>query len=142
MKQETMPSATGSSRPGWAVIVAIVAVAFGILTVNAGGSALFGDAAARAAVGNAVPFVLWFNFVAGFFYILAGVGLYLWRRWAAQLAAIIAVATLGVLIAFGWHVAAGGAYEMRTVGAMLLRSGVWIAIALLSCRALGCRSTT
>jgi hypothetical protein len=27
---------------------------------------------------------------------------------------------------------------MRTVGAMVLRSGTWIAIAAVSCRALGC----
>ncbi len=73
-------------------------------------------------------------------YLVAGAGLYFWRRWAARLAAVIALATLGVLVAFGWHVITGGAYEMRTVGAMLLRSGVWIVIALMSCRALGCRA--
>ena len=27
-----------------------------------------------------VPFVLWFNFVAGFAYVMAGVGLFLWKR--------------------------------------------------------------
>jgi hypothetical protein len=37
--------------------------------------ALFGTEATRAAAGNAVPFVLWFNFLAGFAYILAGLGL-------------------------------------------------------------------
>jgi hypothetical protein len=140
MNKGTITREAGSSRPGWAIVAALVAIAFGVLTIISGGRALFGDAAARAAVGNAVPFVLWFNFVAGFLYILAGAGLYLWRKWAAQLAAVIALATLGVFVAFGWQVATGGAYEMRTVGAMLLRSGVWAIIAFLSCRALGCRS--
>ena len=140
MNKEIMTREAGSSRPGWAIVAALVAIVFGVLTIISGGRALFGDAAARAGVGNAVPFVLWFNFVAGFLYILAGAGLYLWRQWVAQLAAIIALATLGILVAFGWHVATDGAYEMRTVGAMLLRSGVWIVIAFLSCRALGCRS--
>ena len=141
MSTETIREGTRSSRPGWAIVVAVVAITFGVLTIVSGGRALFGDAAARAEVGNAVPFVLWFNFSAGFFYILAGTGLFLWRRWAAQLAAFIAVATFGILVAFAWHVMVGGAYEMRTVGAMLLRSGVWVVIALLSCRAIGCRTT-
>jgi hypothetical protein len=111
---------------------------FGILTALSGGRALFGGEAARAADGNAVAFVLWFNFVAGFIYVLAGIGLLLWRRWAAQLSAVIAIATLVVFAAFGWHVAAGGAFEMRTVGAMTLRSGFWVGIAISACRALGC----
>jgi hypothetical protein len=126
------------ARPRWAIAAAIVAVVFGVLTVLSGGRALFGGGAARAEVGNAVDFVLWFNFLCGFFYVLAGIGLWLWRRWAALLSAGIAIATLLVFVAFGWHVAMGGAFEMRTVGAMILRSGVWIAIAVPACRALGC----
>jgi hypothetical protein len=125
-------------RPSWALIAAGVAVVFGVLTVFSGGQALFGGAAARAAVGDAVAFVLWFNFATGFFYVLAGIGLFLWRRWAAQLSAIVAIATLVVFAAFGWHIATAGAYEMRTVGAMILRSGIWIAIAIAACRAFGC----
>ena len=140
MNTEMMTKQTGSPRPAWAIAAGIVAVAFGVLTIISGGRALFGGAAARAAMGNAVTFVLWFNFAMGFLYIIAGAGLYFWRRWAARLAAVFALTTLGVSVAFRWHVAAGGAYEMRTVGAMLLRSGVWIVIALMSCRALGCRA--
>jgi hypothetical protein len=125
-------------RPRWAFAAAIVAVLFGALTVWAGGRALFGGVAARAEVGNAVGFVLWFNFLCGFFYVLAGVGLFFWTRWAAPLSAAIAMTTLLVFAAFGWHVARGGAFEMRTVWAMTLRSAVWIAIAVSACRALGC----
>jgi hypothetical protein len=119
-------------------VAAVVAVLFGILTVLSGGRALFGGEAAREAVGNAVPFVLWFNFVAGLFYVLAGIGLLLWRQWAAQLSALIAISTLAIFVAFGWHVATGGAFEMRTVGAMILRSGFWAVIAVSACQALGC----
>ncbi len=125
-------------RPRWALAAAIIAVLFGVLTVVSGGGALFGGEAASAAVGNAVTFVLWFNFFSGFIYVLAGIGLFLWRRWAALLSAFIAITTLLVFSAFGWHVATGGAFEMRTVGAMILRSGIWIAIAIPACRALGC----
>src|SRR5579864_849483 len=64
-----------------------------------------------ASAGNIVPFVLWFNFIAAFAYLMAGLGLLLWKRWAAQLSAGIAVATLAVFAAFGIHVALGGAFE-------------------------------
>jgi hypothetical protein len=125
-----------TARPRWAVVVAAAAVLFGGLTVLSGGRALFGDADARAAVGNAVPFVLWFNFLCGFVYMLAGMGLFLWKRWTASLSAGIAIATAFVFLAFGWHIAMGGAFEMRTVGAMILRTGVWIAIAVAAYRSL------
>jgi hypothetical protein len=129
-------------RPTWALVAAIVAIVFGALTLISGGSVLFGGAGARTVVGDAVPFVLWFNFLSGFVYVLAGVGLFLWARWGAQLSALLAIAILLVFAAFGLHVASGGAFEMRTVGAMILRSGVWIAIAIPACRALGCFGPT
>jgi len=116
--------------------LAVVAVAFGLLTIASGGRALFGSEAQRAAAGAYVPFVLWFNFAAGFAYVVAGAGLWLPRRWAATLAALIAVATLLVFAAFGAHVLTGGEFEQRTVAAMSLRSIVWIVIALVARRRL------
>ncbi|GEO86523.1 MULTISPECIES: hypothetical protein [Alphaproteobacteria] len=124
-------------RGGWGLKAAgAIGLVFGLLTIFSGGMALFGGEAARAAVGNAVPFVLWFNFIAGFFYVLAGMGLLLKRRSAVWLSVAIAVATALVLAAFGLHVAGGGLYEMRTVGAMLLRLAVWTTIATVSWRSM------
>ncbi len=111
-----------------------MAVLFGLLTISAGGRALFGSAEARAAVGDAVPFVLWFNFLAGFAYVAAGAGLFLCRRWAVRLAIAIFAATILVTLAFAAHLALGGAYEMRTVGAMSLRTIVWGIIAAIAAR--------
>jgi len=111
------------------LIAGAVAIVFGVASVLSGGMALFGGVEARAAVGNAVGFVLWFNFIAGFAYVVAGAGLVMQRRWAAMSATLILAATLVVFAAFGIHVASGGAYEPRTVGAMALRSVVWAAIA-------------
>ena len=107
---------------------AAVAVIFGLLTVASGGRALFGGVD----MGAVVPFVLWFNFVAGFAYVLAGVGLWRGARWAPMLSLAIAVTTAAVFAAFLWHVGAGGAWEIRTMGAMVLRTGVWIVIAALA----------
>ena len=62
----------------WAI--SLVAVGFGLLTIKEGGTILFGGDAARASAGNYVPFVLWFNFLAGFAYVVAGAGLWLRQR--------------------------------------------------------------
>jgi len=109
-------------------VAAVVGILFGIITVVSGGRALFGGPEAAAAVGNAVPFVLWFNFMAGFAYVIAGTGLMLRKRWATWLSVTIALATIAIFAAFGLHIVTGGAFEMRTVGAMSIRTLVWLVI--------------
>jgi hypothetical protein len=121
-----------SSR--WSKPLAAVALLFGALTVFSGGQALFGDAAARAAVGQAVGFVLWFNFLAGFAYLLAGLGLWRGQAWARTLAWTLAIGTALVATAFGLHVWNGGGFETRTVGALALRLGFWAAVIALTGR--------
>jgi hypothetical protein len=111
-------------------LAAGVAVLFGIATVASGGSVLFGDGARGA--GNYVPFIVWFNFLAGFAYVAAGVGLWLRQAWAAWLALALAVTTAGAFAGLGLHIGGGGAYEMRTVVAMTLRLALWSAIAALA----------
>jgi hypothetical protein len=113
-------------------LIGLIAIAFGLLTLKSGGEVLFIDGAGRAAAGNYVPFVLWFNFLMGFLYIAAGVGIWLQKRWAAWLAIFIALATLAVFAAFGVHISQGGLYEQRTLKAMILRSSVWTFISLVS----------
>lgn len=117
-------------------ILAAVAIVFGVLTVFSGGRALFGGTGARAAVGNAVDFVLWFNFLAGFAYVLSGFGLWRGRRWAARAAGLLALATAFVASAFAVHLAGGGAYETRTVGALALRLLFWVVVAVVALRVL------
>src|SRR6056297_607578 len=105
-----------------------VAIAFGLLTVVSGGTTLLG----ALEMGAVVLFVLWFNTLAGLAYVVAGLGLWQGRRWALPLSLAIFAATLLVFVAFGLHVAQGGAFEMRTAYAMNLRSAVWGAIALVA----------
>ncbi len=113
-------------------LFSLLAFGFGLLTVKEGGTVLFGDEEARVAAGSYVPFVLWFNFVAGFFYIAAGVGLWLQQRWAVWLAAVIAVTTALAFAALGMHIYSGEAYEQRTVVAMSLRTLVWVVITVVA----------
>lgn len=116
-------------RPRWAIAHAVLAGLFGLLTLKSGGEVLFIDGAGREAAGNYVPFVVWFNFLAGFVYIVGAVGLALWRSWITPLAFAVAVLTIAVFIAFGVHILMGGEYEARTVGAMSIRCLVWFGIA-------------
>lgn len=97
----------------WIWVISAVAVVFGLLTIREGGAVLFGDLAARQAAGRYVPFVVWFNFLAGFAYVITGIGLSLRQWFAVQLAIVIAASTLVAFAAFGIHVAIGGEYELR-----------------------------
>lgn len=117
-------------RPIFISIAAAVAVVFGGLTLVAGGRALFGGAD----MGATVPFVLWFNFVAGFAYVAAGIGLWRGAGWAPALATAIAVTSAAVLAGFLWHVWQGGAHEARTTVAMPLRVAIWAMIAAVALR--------
>ena len=114
-----------------------VGVVFGALTVFSGWQGLFGDAATRAALGHTVGFVLWFNFLAGFAYVAAGLGLWRGERWGLILATALALGTALVAAAFGLHVLGGGAFEMRTVGALALRLGFWAVVPAVGWRRAG-----
>lgn len=111
-------------------IAAVVAMLFGLMTIFAGGRALVLGVPG----GAVVPFVLWFNFIAGFAYVLAGAGL--WRNvpWGRVLALIIALATGAVWLAFLWHLWQGGAAMGRTMAALPFRVVVWAVLAWIGFR--------
>lgn len=128
----------GAKRSIWIPIAGLIAIAFGVLTVISGTSVLSGPEEVRRAAGSYLPSLVWFNVLAGIAYVLAGAGLWFRRRWAARLAIGIAIATAAAFGAFGIHVLGGGAYEMRTVWAMVLRTSLWALMAFFACRAMGC----
>ena len=117
-------------------IAGVAAIAFGSLTLISGGSALFG----AVDMGAVVPFVLWFNFLAGFAYVIGGLLLMTGHRLALPVALTILIATATVFAVFGWRVFAGDAFEMRTVGAMTLRTLFWAAMVWVAMKARGRKS--
>lgn len=125
-----------AERPKWALPVAGFAILFGIASLASGGSVIFGGEDARAWAGNAVATVVWFNFLTGFLYVAAGIGMLLWQRWACWLSSFLAVALLTIGAYFVIHIAIGGAYEMRTAGALALRTAIWMSIAFVVCKRL------
>ena len=115
-------------------IIAVTAVVFGLLTIKSGGSVLFVDGPFREDAGNYVPFVVWFNFLAGFIYLIAGGGLWMQKPWAVWISILIVFATLVVFAILGIHILKGGMYEIRTIAAMSLRTVVWALIARVAYR--------
>jgi hypothetical protein len=100
------------------------------MTLASAGSILFGPESAGRLAGAYVPFVVWFNFAAGAFYVVAAAGIWLKRSWAFALSLLIALATGLAALAFARHVFAGEAFEMRTVVALAFRTVFWSAISL------------
>ncbi|MCB1461742.1 MAG: hypothetical protein KDJ90_04780 [Nitratireductor sp.] len=119
----------------------ILAIVFGLVTIMSGGWILFGGPHIRMAAGEIVPFVLWFNFFAGFTYCVAGFGIWMRYSWSVWLSVLIAAATVLLFFVFGLYLLSGGAYEIRTVGALTLRSVAWISIALIVHRVIRARKS-
>ena len=107
-------------------IAALVAMAFGALTIVSGGRTLMG----AVDMGLVVPFVLWFNTAAGVFYVAIGLGLWAGRVWAFPLALGVFAATVLVFSAFGLHVARGGddaaLRRARGIGSGSVAVSCWI----------------
>jgi hypothetical protein len=113
----------------WFKGIALFAVLFGLLTLSSGGAVLF-NRAARQAAGNYVEFIVWFNFLAGFAYVITGIGLWRWQRGGIWLSLAITAATLLAFLAFGGYGLGGGSYELRTVIAMSGRTLIWSLVTL------------
>lgn len=116
-------------KPTWVKILSLFAILFGLTTIVEGGRTLFTETGIRAA-GDIIPSVLWFNFIAGFFYVLAGIGIYKRKFCAKIISTAIALSSLVILVFLIVQITQGHPYEKRTLIAMQLRTYIWIAIAL------------
>lgn len=112
-------------------ISAIVAAIFGILTLIAGGRILLGLGKAGYAV---VQPVLLFNTIMGALYLLTAVFIVRSSDWARPLALFIAAANVIVLLSIIVMRSTGGTVANETMGAMTLRSVVWVVIAVVLMR--------
>ena len=108
------------------------AIIFGALTLLSGSIALFSNEEIRSNFGNVVQLVLWFNFLSGFWYILTGIGLLAHKPWAVQSSVLLFLSLLGVNAYLGLHILGGGAFELRTVAAMVFRTVCWFFISLVA----------
>jgi len=118
----------------WTRPTALAAAAFGAMTIVSGGLVLFGPEAAQRAAGDAVPFVLIFNFAAGFAYLVGAAALWQNHPAARWIALAIGIATLAVLAVFALAALTGTPVELRTAMALPFRAAFWLLIAYLAGR--------
>ncbi|HLP66002.1 MAG TPA: hypothetical protein VK181_00630 [Rhizobium sp.] len=105
--------------------IGVFAVLFGVATLISGGNNILFLQSDAEPTERIVPFVLYFNFAAGFAYVAAGAAFILHRRWASTLAIAIATATLLVFTGLGVWILMGYPYELKTVIAMTIRTVFW-----------------
>lgn len=109
--------------------IALLFFIFGSMTVVSGGRALFTESGI-ATRGNIVPLVLWFNFIAGFFYLLAGFSTLKLKACIRKLSIALATFNVCVFLYLLNHIFQGGLYENRTLIAMSFRTAFWIGFAI------------
>ena len=123
------------ARPRWAFAAAGVAVLFGILTVLSGGRALL------VVRPRGQPSAMQWHLYSGLISLLASSTCL--AEWACSYGAggrhnflpslLFRLLSFLLPLAGMWRLGA-----LRTVGAMTLRSGFWVGIAVSACQALGC----
>lgn len=109
--------------------LALVFIIFGVITVISGGRSLFTVAGFNSR-GQIVPVVLWYNFVAGFFYIIVGISTFKLKSCAKKVSAILAISSIIVLIYLINYIFQGGIYENKTLFAMSFRTIFWTIFAI------------
>lgn len=109
--------------------IALLIFIFGSMTVISGGRALFTETGI-ATRGNIVPLVLWFNFIAGFFYLMAALSTLKLKACIKKLSIVLAVLNGLVFLYLLNHIYQGGLYENRTLIAMSFRTAFWIFFAI------------
>lgn len=111
------------------MVAAVIIIIFGTLTLFSGWKALFTDAGISTR-GNIVPPVLWFNFIAGFFYLTAGVLTFYLNSLVKKIAFGLAISSFFVSLYLANYIYQGGSFEIKTVVAMTFRTCFWICFAI------------
>jgi len=115
-------------------VFSVIAVVFGTMTVISGSVVLFPNDVIQKSAGNYVEFVVWFNLLSGFMYIITGFGLWKCKKWSVMISVIITLAIVIISLVFSIYVVQGAIYELRTFYALTFRMLLWLAISVISYR--------
>lgn len=106
------------------ILLAVLLGLFGAFTFYLSTSVIFDLFGVRESEGQYVLFVVWANWVCSVLFFAAVYGILKKKKWPVPLliltVAILLLAEVGLQI----HIYAGGAYERKTVFALLFRAGV------------------
>lgn len=102
-------------------LLSLAAAIFGLVTLFASSSVLFGYSDVLEKEGNYPSFILWVNLLTGPLYLLAAVGLAYSRKWTLHLLLIILITLVISLTVFILLLKIGENYETETLAALLIR---------------------
>lgn len=107
-----------------AFVITAVLGAFGILTLFMSSSVIFDVFNIRTHQGNYVLFIVWANFFSAILFLIAAFASFKRKIWS-HVPVIVSLGILGIAFAgLMIYISAGGAYETKTVGAMIFRMTV------------------
>lgn len=107
-------------------VIAVVLIAFASLTIFMSSSVLFDWFGIREKQGDYVPFIVWTNFIAGFLYLVSAYGFLKAKEWSFKILLNLTILFVIALIALALYINYDGAFEIKTVKAMLFRTGLTI----------------
>lgn len=112
-------------------LIAILTL-FGLLTLFLSASVIFDLFDIREMEGNFVPFVVWSNLISSIIYLLSVYGILNKQKWVPLVLGVSVIVLAIAFVGLKMHIKAGGLYEVKTVGAMIFRTGVTIVFTILS----------
>lgn len=101
--------------------IALVLLAFGLLTLFLSSSIIFDLFGIRAKEGNYVLFVVVSNFICSILYLSSAYGIIKNRSWTPKVLSISVVILLISFIGLSVYIYLGGIYETKTIGANIFR---------------------
>ena len=113
-------------------LVAAVLTGFGLLTLFLSASVIFDLFDIRSKEGNYVLFVVWSNFISSLLYLVAVYGLITSKKWTYKILGLSAIILTIAFIGFLFYIQSGGIHETKTVGAMVFRIAMTVALTLFS----------
>jgi len=113
------------------IVIALVLVAFGLLTLFLSTSLIFDLFDVRADQGNYVLFVVWANFFSSIIYLIAAFGFLAKKYWTTLLLGLTSFYLFATFIRFLIYVSSGGIHETKTMSALVFRIAVTLIFTIL-----------
>lgn len=105
---------------------------FILVTLYLSSSIIFDWFALREAQGDYVLFVVWANFIAALIYLVALFGFFRYEKWTWEVLGVAAMLIFTAFIGLLFHIDSGGAYELETIRALVLRFMITTGFAILA----------
>ncbi len=105
---------------------------FTLVTLYLSSSIIFDWFGMRETQGNYVLFVVWVNFIAALIYLVALFGSFRYKSWTWKVLGVASLMIFAAFIGLLFHIDSGGAYELETIRALVLRFIITTGFAILA----------